>query len=168
MTRAAAARPARAWEVASPDFRAAIEGRRQYGNAAQSQCNTRGFAGGPGAPPTATFDEDSRRGARISGPIRSHAAAPLSQSGAAAIPEGGEGVGKVSSQKSRKRKFASVSQSEAGEHTVRESARALWPIRGKNWKDSSFFFFFFFPVAQSSGCPVVARRGRASQLSGQS
>lgn len=120
--RAGAARAARAQEVASPGFRAGPRGRGQYGNAVQSECNTRGFGGAgvapprsPGLRPTATFDGEMRR-------VR----ASLGQSGAigpghgkaAAAPDVWKAWEKVASQKSRKRKFASASQSEAGERSA--------------------------------------------------
>lgn len=163
-----AARAARIQEAVSPGFREASRGRRQYGDAVQSECNTRGFGGagvappkGPGLHPTATFDEETRR-------VR----ASLGQSGATGPAVGSrgrsrrkEGVGKVSSQKSRKRKFASASQSEAGECAVCARTRALRPILGGHGKASGLSGLCGQAL---SGCPVFARRGRVAPRLDQS
>lgn len=122
----------------------------------------RSSAHGPGAPPTATFDGGSSFGyAHVSANQEPHGRAAESSGHSGGVG----GVGKVASQKSRKRKSASASESDAGEHRACSRARLPWPIRSTNRKPPGPFGL---RGPALSGCPVLARRGRASQVLGQS
>lgn len=155
--------------MASPDFLAATWGRSQYRNAVQSECNTRGFGSagvappkGPGLRPLPRSTENRAGYAHLSANQEPHgrAAESIGHSGRV------KGVGKVASQKSRKRKFASASESEAGERRVCARARAHCGQSEARTERPPGLFPFRGPAL--SGCPVLARRGRVSQSLGQS
>lgn len=123
----------------------------------------RGSAHGPGAPPTATFDRGSSFGyAHVSANQEPHGRAAESSGHSRGVG----GVGKVASQKSRKRKSASASESNTGEHRACVRARAH---RGQSEaRTERPLGPFGLRGPALSGCPVFSRRGRASQVLGQS
>lgn len=144
-----------------PGFLEETWGRCQYGNAVQSECNTRGFGGasvapprGPGLRPLPRSTENRAGYAHLSTNQEPRGRAAESRSHSRRV----EGVGKVASQKSRKRKLAFASESDAGGHWVCARARAPWPIPGKNRKASGSLSTWW-PSLEWVSSPRTARAG---------